>query len=420
MLRLAFARFARPACLSALALAAISLLAAGHAGAQVATVDLKGMVFHEPSEKSPMTVYTPGIGIGVSPWEWLTVNAAYEADIVTGASEPIKAGPLSTPDVISQASVVDTRHSASGGFTITRKNTSLGATYGYGTEHDYRSQSITVNAATDFLQRNTRIELSYARGFDKVCNVNYPPSRDPTVRQPLDSSKGCFTSDATRQSQPIDLDTFGSAWTQSWTPLFTTQLVLTYALQHGFLGSPYRGVVIGASGQVAQEHHPDNRGRGAAAIRAKYYVRPLETAFGASVRGYRDTWEILAMTYELDAERYMLPWLRLLVRGRYYNQTGALFWSDDYTGGEPTYGPRGQYWSGDREVSPLRTYMLGGRVIAAWKGAEGDRLLGMMLDASFGASLDVVKTDLRDFTLAGRAPDDTWAFILGLNLHGGF
>jgi hypothetical protein len=44
----------------------------------------------------------------------------------------------------------------------------------------------------------------------------------------------------------------------------------------------------------------------------------------------------------------------------------------------------------------------------------------MLLTASAGANLDVVKTHLEDFTLAGQAPDDTWAFILGLGLSGGF
>jgi len=109
-----------------------------------------------------------------------------------------------------------------------------------------------------------------------------------------------------------------------------------------------------------------------------------------------------------------------LVKGRFYNQTGALFWSDDYTGGEPEYGPRGQYWSGDRELSPLKSYLVGGRVLASWKGTREQRLAGMLLDFSAGASLDVIQTQLEDFTLAGTAPDDTTAFVLGLSVHGGF
>jgi len=406
--------------LSAFAALVCVLVVTRAAEAQVVAVDMSAGVFNEPSPTSQMTVYTPAIGVTASPWEFLSVGAHYEADVVTGASEPVKAGPLSSPDVISQASVKDIRHVGSGTLTINRKNTSLSATYSYGTEHDYRSQAITVSAATEFLQRNTRLELSYGRGFDKVCNVAYPANRDPTVRQPLDSSKGCFTSSATRQSQDVDLDTFGVGWTQSWTPVFTTQLTLNYGLQHGFLGNPYRGVVIGASGQVAQEHHPENRGREAASLRGKYYVRPIATAFGAGVRTYRDTWDILSMTYELEAERYVLPWMRAQVRGRYYTQTGAIFWSDDYTGGEPAFGPRGQYWSGDREVSPLHSFAVGGRVVAEWKGTRDERLAGMLLDFSAGASFDVIKTMLEDFSLAGDLPDDTTAFVIGLSVHGGF
>src|SRR5699024_6890703 len=108
----------------------------------------------------------------------------------------------------------------------------------------------------------------------------------------------------------------------------------------------------------------------------KYYLHTLKMALGAGVRAYRDSWDLQSMTYELDAERYIFPWLRLMVHGRFYHQTGALFWSDDYTGGEPTYGPRGQYWTGDRELSPLRSYLLGGRALATWRGRSGDRVLG--------------------------------------------
>jgi hypothetical protein len=196
--------------------------------------------------------------------------------------------------------------------------------------------------------------------------------------------------------------------------------VLTGSIQHGFLGNPYRGVVIGAGGQIAQEHHPENRARGAVALRAKYYVRSLETAFGLGVRGYRDTWDILSQTYEVEIERYMLEWVRLQVRGRFYSQTQALFWSDDYTGGEPEFGPRGQYWSGDREMSPFRSYSLGGRVLASWKGRPGERVAGMFLDFYALGSLDLIKTDLQDFTLAGEDPDDTLALVLTLGIGAAF
>ncbi|MEZ4223707.1 MAG: DUF3570 domain-containing protein [Polyangiaceae bacterium] len=408
-------------CLGALTAAMASLLSSAPALAQVAELKLGTTVFHEPSKVgSQMTVINPNASLAVTPWEWITVSAGYEADVVSGASEPVKAGPLSSPDVISQASVEDVRHVATGGFTLRKKNTRLSAGYAYAQENDYRSHGFSVSTATDFFQKNTEIELSYARGFDRVCNAAYPESRDPSLRQPLDSSKGCFANADDRQELDIDIDNFQAAWSQAWTPVLTTQVITTFQLQHGFLGNPYRGVVVGPSGQIAQEHHPENRARNALAVRAKYYVRGIQTAFGVGVRAYRDTWDILGQTYQVDAERFMMPWLRVMLRGRYYQQTGALFWSDDYTGGEPLYGPRGQYWSGDREVSPMRSFLFGGRVLGEWRGAPGNRLLGMMLNANAGANFDMIQTELEDFTLAGQNPDDTFAVVFGLHLGGGF
>jgi len=125
-------------------------------------------------------------------------------------------------------------------------------------------------------------------------------------------------------------------------------------------------------------------------------------------------------TYEVDAERYRLPWLRVLVRGRYYTQSKALFWSDDYTGGEPATGPRGQYWSGDRELSPLSNYLVGGRVLAAREGRPGARVLGLFLNFSGSLGVDFLKTNLQDFTLGGRRPDDTIALLWTLGFRGEF
>ena len=164
------------------ATAVLTSTGAEPAHAQVVDLDLRNTVFYEPSGESDMTVLNPRIGLAVQPTEGFSVSAAYEADIVSGATEPTKAGPLS-PDIISQASISDHRHVATGGIQIERKYARLGVSYSYGTENDYRSQAITVVGATDFLQRNTTLQLSYTRGFDEVCNVAYAkrPGADPAT-----------------------------------------------------------------------------------------------------------------------------------------------------------------------------------------------------------------------------------------------
>jgi hypothetical protein len=400
-----------------LVLAALALLRP--ALAQVAQADVRGTLLYEPSKESQLVVFQPAVNLAVQPVEWLDVYAAYEADIVTGATEAVKSGPFA--DITTGATDFhDTRHQVRGGLGLIRQSTRLSVDYSYGTESDYRSNGISVGASTDFFQKNTEIALSYGRGFDRVCTAAYTPSTDPSARTRLDSSSGCFTSAANRATRDVDIDTFQAAWTQAWTPVIATQAVLTGSLQHGFLENPYRGVVIAAAGQEALENHPDNRARGAVSLRGKYFWRGFQTAFSGGVRLYRDTWDIVGQTYELEAEKYLTQGLRLLAHGRYYTQTGALFWSDDYTGGEPAAGPRGQYWTGDREISPLSSWMLGGRVLVSAQGSPNARLLGLLLRFQATGSFDILKTNLREFTWGGADPTDDTSMLMSLGVRGEF
>ncbi|HYQ17280.1 MAG TPA: DUF3570 domain-containing protein [Polyangiaceae bacterium] len=405
----------------AIASALSALGVAAPAAAQVAELAPRTSIFIEPSKTSKLTVINPSADLRVMPTDWLEVHAAYAADIVSGATESLKGGRLSPVDIVSSATKFhDTRHQVSGGFGLTRENTKLSATYSYGTESDYRSHSFSIQSGTSFLQKNTELTMAYGRGFDHVCTTGFVASDSASVRQPLDSSTGCFTKAVDRASRKVDLDNFQAGWTQSWTPLFATQLVLYGALQHGFLENPYRAVVIAPAGDQALENHPDNRLRLAAAVRARYYLRPIKLALSAGARLYRDTWDILGQTYELEAERYVLPEVRVLVRGRYYTQTEALFWSDDYTGGEPKDGPRGQYWTGDRELSPLSSYSLGGRMLFKRNAEPNHRIAFVMLSFETSVSLDIMKTHLREFTWGGVTPDDTLAGILSIGVRGTF
>ena len=231
------------------ALGGLSLaLGAASAHAQVATLDVNSALFIEPSKRSGLTVLNPSATLAVRPNDWLTVQGGYEADIVSGASESLKGGRLSNVDIVTSAThFSDTRHALTGGFTVTRASTHLSGSFTRGTEHDYRSNAFAVSAGTDFLQKNTQIELSYGRGFDQVCTTAYAATDAPSGRLALDNSQGCFTNDKKRASRDISLNNFQVGWTQTWTPVFATQMVLSAALQHGFLGNPYRSVAKGST-----------------------------------------------------------------------------------------------------------------------------------------------------------------------------
>src|SRR3954454_24361894 len=114
------------------------------ADAQVVELGSRVNFFHEPAKGSTMTVYPPSTDLTVNPWDFLSVTAGWEADIVSGASERIKSGPLSrtgSADVVSGASVKDVRHLGRGSVAIKRESTQLTLGGSDSVENDYKSAS---------------------------------------------------------------------------------------------------------------------------------------------------------------------------------------------------------------------------------------------------------------------------------------
>lgn len=398
----------------------VAMLAARPARAQVVQFDTTHTLFHESPSRSNMTVYTPGADLEVRALDWLALRAGWEADVVSGASVAVKAGPSYAgahpgADVITAASVHDVRNNAHGGFTWKKENVSLTGGYAYSTENDYKSNAFNVAARTEMFEHDTQLEISYARNFDRVCD-RVQASTDPAARwHALEDSSGCFTkSNPLRVARDVGTDGFQGSWSQAWTPTFTTQLVYTAQIVNGFQSNPYRSVIL-AEGLKAQEHEPDNRTRQALALRANLYLKPLKAALRVGIRGYNDTWDIKSGTLEAELEKYFGESLRAMVRGRLYKQSGAVFWSDDYTGGDSPLGPRGQYWTGDRELSPFWSWLLGARLTYAITPQQG-RILGVMTSFKIAVSGDLMNFKYDEFTLGGQPIQNARAYILGLNV----
>lgn len=383
---------------SAVALAAFAVVStfAGAPRSEVVGIDLGQTYYHEGTPYGHMNVYTPSSELAVKPADWLAFRGGWEADVVSGASIKTRnAQRGSNPDVISSASVRDFRQAVNGGFTLARKLTTLEGGYTYSWEHDYRSHSFDVSAKAELFQRSMELSIAYARNWDSVCD-RLNPDPDPTRATSLGSSDKCFTADTTVTTHPIVIDALQGSWTQLWTPVVATQVTLSAQLMNGFLSNPYREVNIGVNTPV-QEHEPANRQRFSLGVRVNYFLEAIKTALRLGVRGYRDTWDVRAVTTELEAERYVfIDALRLRLRGRYYTQSHAAFYSDDYL-----VQPRGQYWTGDRELSKMQSILAGLR-IAYGPAATDKKVLGFLekLEVSLGA--DLIFFRYSDFTINGE------------------
>lgn len=389
------------------------LLASGSARADVG-VETTTTVFHESGGPLDMTVVTPLAGFSVDLGEPATLRAQYEADVVTGASVAVVDAPGGVDAITSATRLDDVRHTFTGGLELRGDRASMRGGYTYGFESDYRSHAFSLTGRAEILERNTVLEVGYARGFDSVCNLRQPRAQEAVDRQRMPTSDGCFGgADQMRESSDVSIQTFQLSWGQSWAPVFTTQLVGTAQLVHGYQGNPYRAVWLGRT--AAQENHPRDRGRFAAGLSARLWLKPLESAIQLSGRLYRDTWDVLSVTAELAWEQTLLDQFRLRVRGRYYRQTAAAFYSDDYV-----RFPRGQYFTGDRELSEMASLTVGGRAQWSIPPGDGGRVLGFLDGLDLVVKVDRVRYSFDEFHYGDRAIPNDRAIVGTLGIEAVF
>lgn len=356
------------------------------------SVDATGTVFHEKGGPLKMTVINPSVKANVDVVEALSLRAGWQADVVSGASVAVVDAPgASSVDAVTSATTLDDfRQVVHGGIGLRSDVARFDASYSHGWESDYKSHGFSFSAATDLFDRNTTLAIGYSRGWDKVCDLLQPQAERAIERQRMPSSDGCFESNKGRMERPLDIHQIQGSWTQAWTPIFNTQLVLSSQLLDGFQANPYRAVWLGRA--AVQEHHPNDRARYAAALAARLWLRPIGGALQAQVRGYRDTWDVQAVSAELAYERSLGERLRFRVRGRYHKQGKAAFFSDDYA-----LMPRGQYFTGDRELSSLSTWIVGGQIaLSAVPNAQG-KVLRVLDSFRFVLKADYMQYIFTDF-----------------------
>jgi hypothetical protein len=133
------------------------------------------------------------------------------------------------------------------------------------------------------------------------------------------------------------------------------QVGSTIQILDGFQSNPYRAVLVGSQHRTPQEHMPNFRQRYAGFGRGAYALPDMRASLTGGIRLYRDSWAVMAETAELNYNQYVQQNFLFTLRGRYHQQTGASFYrtSRDYQ----TLGPAGQYWTGDRELSPMSNFL---------------------------------------------------------------
>jgi hypothetical protein len=404
--------------LTAAALAAAAALGASGA---VALADDRAEVstslFAEKRDggKGGLTVIHPQADFGIDLGRFVSLDASYSADAVSGATSVIYQA-----DAISSATTFsDTRQEGTLGFGLHGKRSRVDFSATLGTERDYLSRQIGGSASIDLPGRNTTVALAYSHSFDQACDkdngmLSPQESKALTGADPCDKRDGIFGKDrpGTTLWRDLSIDTAQATLTQNLSPTMNLQVALYGQVLEGFQSNPYRRVRIGENSP--QEHIPGTRDRMSLSARLNRYLPKLHSAVHFDARFYDDTWRVVGGDVELGYSQYIGKSLLFRLHARVYQQAAAKFFKDAFY--YQTQSTAGEFFTGDRELSPVRNATLGGKLTLITIG--GDKpVWGLFDKLQVHVKADVLLLDvLAADSLADNPMGVDKQFIYGNNL----
>ena len=338
--------------------------------------------------KGGLTVIHPQADFGIDLGRFVSLDASYSADAVSGATSVIY-----QVDAVSSATTFsDTRQEGTLGFGIHGRRSRLNVSATVGTERDYLSHQIGGSASIDLPGRNTTVALAYSHSFDQVCDkdngmLSPQETKALTGADPCDKSTGIFGKDrpGTTLWRDLSIDTAQVTLTQNLSPTMNLQVAGFGQVLEGFQSNPYRRVRIGQNSP--QEHIPNTRDRWSLSARLNRYLPRLHGAAHFDARFYDDTWRVVGGDVELGYSQYFGKNLLLRLHARVYQQTAAKFFKDAFY--YQTQSTAGEYFTGDRELSPVRNAIVGGKLTLITIG--GDKpVWGLFDKLQFNLKADIL------------------------------
>jgi hypothetical protein len=339
-----------------------------------------------------LRVLHPQADFGIDLGRFVTFDLGWTADVVSGATASVyQVDAVSTAtkfeDIRNQGNIAL-------GFKGKRSRLTFGATVG--TERDYITRQFGGSASIDLPGRNTSVALAYTHSLDEVCD------RDNADLKPLERKALVGTDPCQKKAGVIGEDTLGmTVWrdiamdtaqatvTQNLSPTMNVQLALYGQILEGFQSNPYRRVRVGQN--APQEHIPDTRARWSVSVRLNRYLQKLKSAVHVDGRFYDDTWGVIGGNVELGYSQYLGKSLLVKFYGRVFQQTAATFFKDAFY--YETEATAGEYFTGDRELSPVRSAIAGGKITLIKIG--GDKpVIGLFDKLQLNARADVMFLDV--------------------------
>jgi hypothetical protein len=199
-------------------------------------------------------------------------------------------------------------------------------------ESDYLAQQVAGHYDLELLNQQLNLSLGSSYGWDDI----EPLADDDTQ-----------TGASTKTTLHVN-----AVATQVVSSTTMVRYGVEYNVVEGLQHNPYRNVYAG--GTNVPERHPDHRERRDAFVKLNRYF-DNRSSVRLSYRLYNDDWGIVSHELSSKLSQYITQGMFVRYQYRYYTQTPARFYRDEYL---TTNGVDG-YLSGDYRVGPLAAHLFG-------------------------------------------------------------
>ena len=241
-------------------------------------------------------------------------------DAITTASRPIAGNAFQD--------FVKTRNEFQG--DLKRGPTNFG--YYLSSEPDYLGQQVIVGYNRDFEDAQVNLAFGSSFGWDAI-----DPVADDDTQTAADSKTTLH---------------WNAVATRVLTPTTLVRLGLEYNIVNGLQHNPYRNVYAG--GTRVPERHPGHRERRDAFLKVNQYFQN-RSSLKFNYRFYDDDWGIDSHELGSTLSQYVTRGVFASYEYRYYTQTAADFYRDEYA----TVAGVDGYLSGDYRMAVLSSHLFG-------------------------------------------------------------
>ena len=273
---------------------------------------------YQPNGVDRMKVSSPSLWLKAPVSDKTTVEGSFVLDAVSGASPYY----LSS---VSSASIRDNRKAADVAVEHSFERFSINVGGAFSTEDDYDSLSGKVETKCWSEDKNTTYSLGVSVSDDSIGS---------TIDPLLDESR-------TSESYLIGV-------TQVINPRSIVQMNLTYGSGDGYFTDPYK----------TYDNRPRSREQWAWLTRYVLYLPELEGALHTDYRYYQDTFGVSSHMVEISIYQPLLSSWIVRPSIRYYSQSRADFFTDQYPPPED-----GGFYSADQRLGDFGGVTLGLKVI---------------------------------------------------------